>query len=421
MSEIKKLIERLCPDGVEYKKLGELGTFYGGLTGKSKKDFGNGNAKFITYMNVYSNPALDLSVTDTVQIAEGEKQNKVQYKDILFTGSSETPEESGMTSVVTKEIQEDFYLNSFCFGLRLFNSEMFNADFLKHYFRSHEARKAIARTASGVTRFNVSKAKLANFEIPVPPIEVQSKIVEYLDNFTELEAELKAQLEAELEARKKQYEYYRNQLLTFDKVGGARFDVKWMKLGDICDTLSGFPFDSSKFKDEGIQLMRGANIKRGNFDFSPELNKYWESSEGLEKYLLEPNDIIISMDGSLVGKSFCYLKEEHLPLLLVQRVARLRTKENFKYIYYNITNSFSDYVDKKKTAGAIPHISMKDINGFTIPLPPLEEQKRIVSILDRFEDLTTDLQSGLPAEIEARRKQYEYYREQLLTFKRNTA
>ena len=226
MSEIKKLIERLCPDGVEYKKLGELGTFYGGLTGKSKKDFGNGNAKFITYMNVYSNPALDLSVTDTVQIAEGEKQNKVQYKDILFTGSSETPEESGMTSVITKEIQEDFYLNSFCFGLRLFNSELFNADFLKHYFRSHEARKAIARTASGVTRFNVSKAKLANFEIPVPPIEVQSKIVEYLDNFTELEAELKAQLEAELEARKKQYEYYRNQLLTFDKVGGARFDVK---------------------------------------------------------------------------------------------------------------------------------------------------------------------------------------------------
>ena len=110
-------------------------------------------------MNVYSNPALDLSVTDTVQIAEGEKQNKVQYKDILFTGSSETPEESGMTSVVTQEVQEDYYLNSFCFGLRLYNPELFNADFLKHYFRSHEARKAIARTASGVTRFNVSKAK----------------------------------------------------------------------------------------------------------------------------------------------------------------------------------------------------------------------------------------------------------------------
>ncbi len=413
MSEIKRLIEELCPEGVEYKKLGELGAFYGGLTGKSKKDFGNGNAKFITYMNVYSNPALDLSVTDTVQISEGEKQNKVQYKDILFTGSSETPEESGMTSVVTKEILEDYYLNSFCFGLRLYNLELFNADFLKHYFRSLEARKAIARTASGVTRFNVSKAKLANFEIPVPPIEVQSKIVEILDNFTELEAEL--------EARRKQYEYYRNQLLTFDEAGGARFDVKWMTLGEICDTLSGFPFDSSKFKDEGIQLMRGANIKRGYFDFSSELNKYWESSEGLEKYLLEPNDIIISMDGSLVGKSFCYLKKEHLPLLLVQRVARLRTKENFKYIYYNITNSFSDYVDKKKTAGAIPHISMKDINGFTIPLPPLEEQNRIVSILDRFEALTTDLQSGLPAEIEARRKQYEYYREKLLTFKRKTA
>ena len=183
-------------------------------------------------------------------------------------------------------------------------------------------------------------------------------------------------------------------------------------LGEVCDSLSGFPFDSSMFKDEGIQLMRGANVKRGYFDFTPELNKFWESSEGLEKYLLEANDIIISMDGSLVGRSFCYLKKEHLPLLLVQRVARLRAHENYKYVYYNITKSFPDYVDKKKTAGAIPHISMKDINSFTIPLPPLSEQSRIVSILDTFEASIRNLEEQLAQ----RQKQYEYYRNKLLTF-----
>jgi restriction endonuclease S subunit len=158
--------------------------------------------------------------------------------------------------------------------------------------------------------------------------------------------------------------------------------------------------------------MRGANIKRGYFDFSQDLNKYWESSEGLEKYLLKANDIIISMDGSLVGKSFCYLKKEHLPLLLVQRVARIRTKENFKFLYYVITKEFPFYVEKKKTAGAIPHISMKDINSFPVPLPSKIEQQRIVSILDTFEASI----SNLEAQLAQRQKQYEYYRNQLLTF-----
>ena len=184
------------------------------------------------------------------------------------------------------------------------------------------------------------------------------------------------------------------------------------KLGEICDTLSGFPFDSSQFSETGIRLMRGMNVKRGYFDFSKENNKYWLCSEGLEKYLLESNDIIISMDGSLVGRSFCYLTKEHLPLLLVQRVARIRTKENSKYIYFYISQKFPDYVDKKKTAGAIPHISMKDINSFVIPLPSKTTQSRIVSILDTFEQSISNLEEQLAM----REKQYEYYRNQLLTF-----
>ena len=247
-------------------------------------------------------------------------------------------------------------------------------------------------------------SKYSQFEIPMPSLSEQNRIVGILDTFTSSIENLKQQI-AE---RRKQYEYYRDQLLDLEGKDG----VKMKSLGEICDTLSGFPFDSTHFSETGIRLMRGMNVKRGFLDFSEENNKYWESSIGLEKFLLEANDIIVSMDGSLVGRSFCYLKKEHLPLMLVQRVARIRTNENYKYVYYNLTMRFPDYVDKKKTAGAIPHISMKDINSFVIPVPSHEEQSRIVSILDTFEASI----SNLEAQLSQREKQYEYYRNKLLTF-----
>ena len=136
MSKLEQLIKEHCPNGVPYKTLGELGIFYGGLSGKSKEDFKGGNDKFITYMNVYSNPALKLDVTDTVRISEGEKQNIVQYGDVVFTGSSETPDECGISSVLTQHTSEKLYLNSFCMGYRLNDLSQFLPDFLKHLFNN---------------------------------------------------------------------------------------------------------------------------------------------------------------------------------------------------------------------------------------------------------------------------------------------
>ena len=118
MSKLEELIERLCPDGVEYKSLGDLGKFYGGITGKSKEDFKDGNEKFITYMNVYSNIALKIDVNDSVRIMPNEKQRTLEYGDVIFTGSSETPDECGISSVLTTKTDQRLYLNSFCFFFR---------------------------------------------------------------------------------------------------------------------------------------------------------------------------------------------------------------------------------------------------------------------------------------------------------------
>ena len=192
--------------------LSELGSYYGGLIGKTKEDFVDGNAKFVTYMNVFTNSALETSKTGVVKIKEGEKQNKIQRGDILFTGSFETPDEAGMSCVVTEELSEEYYLNSFCFGIRLNQHESYNLNYLKHILRSCSVRKDIAKCASGVTRFNISKARFGKVRIPIPSLQEQSRIVSILDTF---EASI-ANLEAQLELREKQYEYYRNKLLTFE-------------------------------------------------------------------------------------------------------------------------------------------------------------------------------------------------------------
>ena len=167
MSNIEKLLEGV---EVEWKTLGEIGRFYGGITGKSKDDFTDGNAKFVTYKNVYANPALKLNVKEKVKIGDKEKQYTLQYSDIIFTGSSETPDECGLSSVVTEKTDEKLYLNSFCFFLRLKDTNTIFPDFAKHLFRSNNLRKQISKTASGVTRFNVSKKLMEKVSIPIPPL-----------------------------------------------------------------------------------------------------------------------------------------------------------------------------------------------------------------------------------------------------------
>ncbi|MFP6310664.1 restriction endonuclease subunit S [Helicobacter pylori] len=212
---LQTLLQTLAPKGVEFRKLGDIGEFYGGLVGKSKKSFSQGNKFYVPYVNVFNNPQLDLNALESVQIEDKEKQNTIQLGDVLFTGSSENLEDCAMSCVVTQKIEKDIYLNSFCFGFRFFDKNLFNPSFLKHFLRDYNFRKNISKVANGVTRFNVSKQLLSQITIPIPPLEIQQEIVKILDQFSLLTTDLLAGIPAEIKARKKQYEYYREKLLTF--------------------------------------------------------------------------------------------------------------------------------------------------------------------------------------------------------------
>ena len=202
---------------VRWMKLSDIGTFYSGLSGKTKEDFQNGNAKFISYVNIFNNPSLIIDVDDRVKILEGEKQNTIQYGDLLFTGSSETPDECGMCSVLTHHTEEKLYLNSFCFGFRFNDLSGINPEFMKFLFRSSVIRKLICKTANGVTRFNISKKEFAKIVIPIPSLAEQDHIASVLDKFYFLVVDLSFGLPAEIEKRRQQYEYYRDKLLTFKR------------------------------------------------------------------------------------------------------------------------------------------------------------------------------------------------------------
>ena len=204
-------------DEVEWKTLGEISLLYGGLTGKNKTDFEEGNASYISYKNIFDNIEIDFDKLEKVKVAISENQNKVRYGDVLFTGSSETSEEAGMSSAITTAIDDNVYLNSFSFGLRFNNDIAITPDFSKHLFRSHFMRMTISKTASGVTRFNISKERFKKISIPLPSLSEQQRIAAILDKFDTFVNSISEGLPKEIELRRKQYEYYREQLLSFSK------------------------------------------------------------------------------------------------------------------------------------------------------------------------------------------------------------
>ena len=391
---------------VEWKKLGDLGSYFGGLTGKTKEDFVDGNAKFITYMNVFSNPSLNTTSTGTVRIGVNEKQNKLQKGDILFTGSSETPEEAGMSCVVTKDLEGDYYMNSFCFGIRVDYPEKYNLHYLKYILRSNAVRKEAAKSASGVTRFNISKSRFGKILIPIPSLEEQERIVGILDTFTASIDNIKAQIEQ----RRKQYEHYRNTLLTFNKDDES---VEWKTLGEIGEIIRGNGLQKTDFVEEGVGCVHYGQIYT-RLGFSLDKTLTFVPKELAEKLTtVEPGNLIIACTSENIEdvcKSVVWLGNENI--VTGGHACVFKHHENPKYIgYCFLTHDFFNQKKKYAYGAKVIDIKTEKLSLIQIPLPSLARQQEIVSILDTFEASIANLE----AQLEQRQKQYEYYREELLT------
>lgn len=406
MKNNRTFLEKLL-DGaeVEWKTLDEISSIYGGLTGKGKADFENGNALYVPYKNIFNNIEVDFNNLDTVNVSDDEKQYTIKYGDVLFTGSSETAEEAGMSSAVTTKTEQKIYLNSFSFGLRFNDDIELLPEFSKFLFRTLSIRKEIVKSASGVTRFNISKARFKKIKIPIPPLSVQTEIVKILDALTALTSELTS----ELILRQKQYEYYREKLLSFDSLEQLNSGGGKKKLIDVAiyakSRISTDKLDKENYI--GVENLLQNKLGKTSSNYVPTEGSFIE-------YL--PNDI-------LIGNIRPYLRK----IWLADKtggtngdvlVIRLTDKNIIpRYLYHILANEhFFEYNVKYSKGAKMPRGDKTAILQYEFDVPPLEEQQRIVSILDKFETLTHSITEGLPLAIEQSQKRYEYYRELLLNF-----
>ena len=360
MTKLDKLIQELCPDGVEYKELQEILTIKNGSDYKhlSKGDipvYGSGG--IMTYVETFSYDK------PSVLIPRKGSIDKLYYVEAPFWNVDTI----FYTDIDSTQIKPKYLF--YC--LQREHLEQYN-------------------TAGGVP--SLTQAVLNKVQIPVPPLPVQREIVRILDNFTELTAELTA--------RKQQYAYYRDKLLTFGDVrGGATSDVVWKTLAEIADISTG----SSNTDDA---------VKGGCYPFFVRSQQLLAKDE----YEYDEEAIITAGDGVGVGNVFHYINGKYA---LHQRAYRIHPATDGllgKYLYHYFVATFPKYIGQQMYQGSVPSIRRPMLNKFQVAIPSLDVQSRIVNVLDNFDAICTDLSSGLPAEIEARQKQYEYYRDKLLSF-----
>lgn len=258
--------------------------------------------------------------------------------------------------------------------------------------------------------------------IPIPSIETQEKIVQILDKFTNYVTEL----QTELQARTKQYEYYRDMLLSEEylnklsnnpEILGGGYRLKITTLGEICDVRDG-TYDSPKKQVQGKYLITSKNIKSGNVNFD---NAYYISEHDYNninrRSKVDIDDLLFTMIGT-IGE-VAHIKEQ--PNYAIKNVGLIKNNSAIlsRYIFYYLKSTYTKcYIEQNKSKGSQVFISLGNLRMLKLPVPSIPVQEHIVSILDKFDNIVNDISKGLPKEIELRQKQYEYYREKLLSFEK---
>ena len=383
MSKLDELIKELCPNGVEYKELGEICITVTSPLKLKKSDYKiEGKIPIIDQGEEYIAGYIDFN----------EYLPKDEY--ILFGDHSE----------IIKYVNFEFIQGAD--GLKILRTKnQIKAKYIYYCFNNFYKKE------NGYKR-HWSNAKRTL--IPIPPLEVQDGIVKILDDYTKSVEELKEKLNEELIARKKQYSWYRDYLLKFEN------KVEIVKLKDIATEMyRGNGIKREEVREIGIPCVRYGEIYT-DYGISFEKTKsYTDENLITNKKYIDYGDILFAITGESVeeiGKSTAYIGKEKC--LVGGDILVMKHKQDPVYLSYVLsTENAQKQKSKGKIKSKVVHTNATDIGEIEIPLPPLEVQKRIVEVLDNFEKICNDLNIGLPAEIEARQKQYEFYRNFLLTFK----
>jgi type I restriction enzyme S subunit len=397
MKNLETLIQKLCPDGVEFVKLGDVLNY-------------EQPTKYIVKCKDYQNEGMPvLTAGQTFILGYTDETNGI------YEASRENP------VIIFDDFTTSFHWVDFNFKVKSSAMKMLRVSSEREVsFRFvYYVMKCIKYQTLEHSRQWISK--YSQIEIPLPPIEVQTEIVRILDKFTSLEAELEAELKAELDCRKRQYEYYRDKLLSFDNVGGQ--EVEWKKMSEVGTFIRGKRFVRTDIVEEGVPCIHYGDIYTYYGLTATKAKTYLKPEKAEKMKFASKNDVVIVGAGENnmdIGVGVAWLSDEEVAIHDACYIFKSKMNPRFVSHYLRCSN-YHLQIKKYVCEGKICSISSKSIGRSLIPVPSLQEQERIANILDRFESLTTSLQSGLPAEITARRQQYEYYRCKLLTFKRKGA
>ena len=397
-NKAKKLIEMIQTAPVEWKLLGEIVPISRGkrLVRNQLKDNGQ--------YPVYQNSLQPLGFYDD--------QNCRAY--MTFVIAAGAAGEIGFSDIEFWAADDCYYFDC--------PQEILHDKFLYYFLLSERHQLTSQIRKASVPR--LGRVSIEKIKIPVPPLETQQKIVKILDKFTELEATLEATLEAELALRKRQYQYYRDFLLDFDnQIGGGVADgyqcrlkdVVWKTLGEVGKFTYGY---IAKAQDAGTARFIRISDINANGKLIPNGEKYIDVLPECKKYLLKKNDLLMARTGATYGKTMIF--SEDYPAVYAGFLIKLDFDKNIlipKYYWHFAQGElFWRQANKLVSGGGQPQLNANALKMIKIPIPPLPEQEKIVAILDKFDTLTNSISEGLPHEIALRRKQYEYYREQLLAF-----
>ena len=407
MSKLDDLIQKLCPDGVEYKPLSEIFNTRNGYTpSKKEKNFWeNGTVPWFRMEDIRENGGILDHAMQYVSI-NAIKGDPFPENSIIVATSA-TIGEHALITVPSIANQRFTYLM-----VKEQYKDDYDPKFLYYYcFKLDEYCKECLNQGNFAS---VDMKKFAKFQFPRLPIEIQREIVRMLDSYTESVVELQRQLTAELTARKTQYAYYRDSLLSMKS---QWYHVKIIDM--LSQPITDGPHTTPQFVQNGVPFISVDSIWDGKIHFEKMRGYITEAfdEECCKKYKPQKNDVYMVKSGSTTGKVAFVDTDIRFNIWSPLAAMRVNEQNSARFLFYLLqTEKVQKQVKAKASHGSQPNLGMRELEQFEVDVPPLDVQNRIVEVLDNFEKICSDLNIGLPAEIEARQKQYEYYRDKLLTF-----